>query len=549
MTDQDLERAPTVVPAEAIAYWRAKGLRPSFSWLDVYGEEHRYAFTAAKFVRRDVLKLMREELDKAIAGGLTFEAFRAAVGPRLEAAGFWGMQQVPDPESRRVVDVHVPSRLARIFDTNMRTARAQGQYDRIQRTKRSRPYLLYQVGPSERHRPEHLAWHGLLLPVDDPFWSAHFPPNGYGCKCGVRSVSEREAGKLEADGLPAPDPEPVLDDQGNPTGHVVNRRVPVRRTAPPVQLVTFENKRTGEVVAVPKGIQPGFEHTPGEGRKLALPPGGGDSGPAKPQPVQPAPRQQKRPVRSFATVPDRAPPHGKNRAGLEAAFDARDATRTALAAKLLQNIIRDRYGLAKSDRKIVVSFHEMTGPLARVAGYISTTRSASEADIGLGTKTKGAEGLRVVAHEVVHGLGGVGSGPLYLHQHLAGAEEWATETLAQHYMGSGADSITAIDDHPARKQPLLKRVDAFEESSVEFAGGVYRTFRARVAAAISHAENTLDTKRVTDMTNSAAMLWKRKAYATREEAENALIEAMQPDTDEKRAWYRAVLIEKDWGEP
>lgn len=32
-------------------------------------------------------------------------------------------------------------------------------------------------------RPQHLAWNGLTLPKDAPFWRTHYPPNGWGCRC------------------------------------------------------------------------------------------------------------------------------------------------------------------------------------------------------------------------------------------------------------------------------------------------------------------------------------------------------------------------------
>ena len=37
----------------------------------------------------------------------------------------------------------------------MRVARAAGQWARIQRTKEARPYLVYELGPAEKHRPLH----------------------------------------------------------------------------------------------------------------------------------------------------------------------------------------------------------------------------------------------------------------------------------------------------------------------------------------------------------------------------------------------------------
>jgi hypothetical protein len=109
-----------------------------------------------------------------------------------------------------------------------------------------------------------------MLPVDDPFWAFAWPPNGWGCKCSVRTVSEREARTLERDGVLGPAPEPELDEDGSPTGHVKNQRVPVATKAPVVPLVPWENKRTGEVELVRAGIDPGFDKRPGEGRRQAL---------------------------------------------------------------------------------------------------------------------------------------------------------------------------------------------------------------------------------------------------------------------------------------
>jgi uncharacterized protein with gpF-like domain len=266
--DEDVTPGP--IPAEVLTYFRRKGLKVGFDHRDVWNEEHDFAFTAAKVMRRDVLDALHDEVTRAFEQGLPFVAFAKGIEPRMKALGWWEPHDVVDPNTGKAVTVNPPARLRTIFQTNLRTARAVGQYDRIQRTKKARPYLLYQVGPSARHREQHLAWHGLLLPVDDPFWKVAFPPNGYGCKCSVRTVSSREADRLERDGVLAPNPAPVLDDEGNPTGHVVDKRVAVVRTAPKLPLVPWQNARTGKVEYAPAGIHPSFARTPGEARVRAL---------------------------------------------------------------------------------------------------------------------------------------------------------------------------------------------------------------------------------------------------------------------------------------
>lgn len=266
----DREIGPGNIPADVLAFWRAKGLKPSFAYQDVWKEEHELAFSAAKIMRIDVLEAMRSELERAISQGFPFDQFVREVTPRMQALGWWAPHDVVDPQTGKTARVNPPRRLRTIFDTNMRTARAVGQWDRVQRNKRFKPYLLYQVGVAERHRPEHLAWHGLLLSADDSFWQTHYPPCGWLCHCTVRAVSRTEADRLEQDGILAPNPEPELDDEGKPTGHVKDQRVPVQRTAPPVQLVPWRNARTGKVEYVPKGVDPGFNYPPGEGRRRAL---------------------------------------------------------------------------------------------------------------------------------------------------------------------------------------------------------------------------------------------------------------------------------------
>lgn len=66
-------------------------------------------------------------------------------------------------------------RLRVIYDTNLRTTHSEGQWQHIQRNKDTFPYLKYDANNSEHPRLEHSAWDGLVLPVDDPFWQAHYP--------------------------------------------------------------------------------------------------------------------------------------------------------------------------------------------------------------------------------------------------------------------------------------------------------------------------------------------------------------------------------------
>ena len=265
-----MAKAPDIIPKEALAWLKSKKLTPGFDYRDVWRQEHSIGFTVAKMTQLDLLSDVRALVEDAMASGQSFAEFREVLKPLLVKRGWWGQQMMDDPLTGETKPVQLGSdrRLRTIYDTNMRTARSAGQWDRIQRTKRAMPYLLYTLGPSREHRAEHLKWANLCLPVDDPFWLTYFCPNGWGCKCGVRQVSKYEYDQLQKNGVPRNVQQ--LDDSGQPTGHVVRQTVPVRTEAPPVKRVKWVNKRTGEEEMVPEGIDPGWDYNPGTRRQAEL---------------------------------------------------------------------------------------------------------------------------------------------------------------------------------------------------------------------------------------------------------------------------------------
>lgn len=236
-----------IVPKEALAWFKRKGIEPAFDYRDVWKEEHSNAFTVAKMLNADLLVDVQHLVADAIEQGQTFEQFRDVLKPLLVKSGWWGIQEMVDPTTgdSKPVQLGSEGRMKTIYRTNMRTARAAGQWERIERTKRVMPYLLYQLGPSMEHRVDHVKWKDTLLPVDDPWWNTHATPNGWGCKCWIRQVSKFEADKLIAEGK-------------------------VSTTVPSGGTKQWVNKRTGEVEVLPEGIEPGWNYNPGKARQTAL---------------------------------------------------------------------------------------------------------------------------------------------------------------------------------------------------------------------------------------------------------------------------------------
>ncbi len=67
--------------------------------------------------------------------------------------------------------------------------------------------------------------------------------------------------------MPDPNAPAELDPEtGLPTGRLQRKMVPVKTTAPPIKKRPWLNKRTGETMMVPEGIDPGFDSNPGKTR-------------------------------------------------------------------------------------------------------------------------------------------------------------------------------------------------------------------------------------------------------------------------------------------
>ncbi len=260
-------------PAEAVRFFRSKGYRIGFAWQDVWQEEHARAFTVAKATRLDLLQDIRAAVDAAIADGKTLAQFRAELKPVLRRQGWWGRKRVTDPLTgeETLAQLGSPRRLKTIFNTNLRTAYAAGAWERAQRLKARRPFLRYVQLDRPSKREAHTAWHGTVLPMGHAFWNTHYPPNGWYCGCTVQQLSRRDLDRF---------------------GFRVSAKAPAVRRRP------WRNRRTGRVVRVPEGIDPGFGYNVGKAhlRGLTPPP---RSGPLRrpfigpPAEVEmPAPRDQ-----------------------------------------------------------------------------------------------------------------------------------------------------------------------------------------------------------------------------------------------------------------
>lgn len=78
------------------------------------------------------------------------------------------------------------------YDAVRRAGTMALKWQRIQRDARVYPLLRYRTVGDSAVRPQHAALEGITRPVNDPFWSTAYPPNGWNCRCTVEQLREGE---------------------------------------------------------------------------------------------------------------------------------------------------------------------------------------------------------------------------------------------------------------------------------------------------------------------------------------------------------------------
>lgn len=194
--------------AEQIAFFRAKlgNLIPTQVWDDLWKSQHDSGFMVAGATEADLLADIAAAIDQAISQGTSLETFRKSFRQIVAQRGWtgWTGEGSAAGEAWR-------TRI--IYTTNTSTAYAAGRLAQLKAG--GFPLWVYRHNDAVAHpRPQHLAWNGLTLPADHPFWQTHYPPNGWGCRCfcvGARHPAGAkrlggEPDKTLPDGWDTPDP-------------------------------------------------------------------------------------------------------------------------------------------------------------------------------------------------------------------------------------------------------------------------------------------------------------------------------------------------------
>ena len=166
--------AEGVNPDAAIKFWQE---RAKLTWEEAKelaeGAKAR-AFYVTGLAQQDLVKLVSDGLEEALKNGETMQQFRERIKEAIENQG-WKEYRVET-----------------IFRTNMQTAYSAGRYLKMQAVKKTRPYWQYMAVMDKRTRPSHAILNGVVYPADHEFWQSNYPPNGFRCRCGVITLSERQ---------------------------------------------------------------------------------------------------------------------------------------------------------------------------------------------------------------------------------------------------------------------------------------------------------------------------------------------------------------------
>jgi hypothetical protein len=226
-------RGATRLPfAQQSQYFRNKLALPSASYDTILGDEHDHGFIVAGATKADLVNDFKNTIQQVIDDGQSIGWFREHFDQIVAKHGWTGWKGQDTPAG-------VAWRTRVIYTTNLRTSHAAARYAQMTTPEmlKRRPYWRWVHRSEQYPRPQHLAWHGMVLPANDPWFLEHYPPCEWGCNCIIEALNEREVRAL---GKSGPD------------------------AAPPDERYDFTVPATGEVVSLPVGVGYGWNHIAGQ---------------------------------------------------------------------------------------------------------------------------------------------------------------------------------------------------------------------------------------------------------------------------------------------
>lgn len=218
---------------EAVDYFRERVPVKAEVFYSIAQEYRQLAFTVSGYTKAQILKRFYDALLAALEEGSTLSQFQADMEDFLEQEGYEGLN---------------PLQADNIFRTNIQTAYNVGHYQKMTdpAVLEARPYWMYDAVDDLHTRPSHLLMDGRVFPADSPVWDTWFPPNGFRCRCTVRSLSRRQ---VEQRGLRVETEEPrgaVPDPQFSSNPAKVRFRPDLKGFPEPLAKAYREREKSGE---------------------------------------------------------------------------------------------------------------------------------------------------------------------------------------------------------------------------------------------------------------------------------------------------------------
>ena len=185
---------------EQVAFLRGKVALPSRRYTDLMHAGHDRGFIVAGATATALVEDLQAAVVKIAETGGTAADFRRDF-ERIVGEHGWTGWTGSDTAAGRAW------RARTIIETNLRTSHQAGRLKQMREVSARRPWWQYRHGVLRKPkspRADHVALDGKVYRHDDPIWSRIYPPNDWGCTCGVRTLSDRDMARLGKSGGDVP---------------------------------------------------------------------------------------------------------------------------------------------------------------------------------------------------------------------------------------------------------------------------------------------------------------------------------------------------------
>lgn len=95
-------------------------------------------------------------------------------------------------QANSIVDKYNDTWLRTEYDFAISASQSAARWNEFEKEADIIPNLQYQTVGDDNVRTSHQILDGIIKPLNDPFWTTHYPPNGWGCRCeAVQSLSSK----------------------------------------------------------------------------------------------------------------------------------------------------------------------------------------------------------------------------------------------------------------------------------------------------------------------------------------------------------------------